>query len=89
MSDLRSCIIILNLFVPCLTDSVGEAFNFASQLHQDICVQPNGTTVGPRHNNDSCCGFCMNDRDCQLHGSCCLGIHDNFNEAKRSIVSTR
>lgn len=89
MPVLRVCVVYMYLFVPCLTDSAADDFLFASQLHQEMCAPSGNSVGGSDHNNYSCCGFCTEEQECNLHGSCCLGMYENFTEAKRSIGSTR
>ena len=79
---LQACVIFWNLLLQSLS-AEGDAFKFASELHQDIC-EPSRSP-----NNDSrCCGFCSDGQDCELHGSC-LNMHETFAEGKLSIETTR
>ena len=81
-------IILLQLFLPGLTTE-SENFILASKVHQEMCAPPHDPEGDSVNTVDRCCGFCSNNSDCNVYGSCCLRMYESFGEANLAVESTR
>ena len=55
----------------------------------ETCRENDVLAVGYSGASSYCCGWCTCDSNCVQHGSCCLGVYDNFTHGRNSIQNTR
>ena len=80
-------LILIQLFLPSIA-AKSEGIKFASELHQEMCAPQSDSTGEWNQTENKCCGFCSNDPDCVIYGTCCLGMHESFEDGKLSFQST-
>ena len=76
-------------------------FYEATDLHEQVCditlgaecssefVDVTSDDFNDMLEKPKCCGYCMCDDDCFIHGACCLKMYDDFISARRFTDNTR